>query len=164
MNARPGLPFEELHEFAEDALAQLERRASMAVSIAQDALDAGWPAVSLYLGTVGGHLEPPPDQRFVRLQVKLQPVSALAMAKRLIGARAGPCQVHRALGQVEGVGMPLEYVLDGAEMAKQRIGGRPGHGVEAVPADLADRIGAHVGAKRRGEELRAEADAEHGNF
>jgi hypothetical protein len=68
--------------------------------------------------------------------------------------------MHRAGRQVEGVRVPLEHVLAAVEVPAQAVRLRGRRRMQAVPADLAHIVRPHTGAERRGQKLRAEADAE----
>ncbi len=65
--------------------------------------------------------------------------------------------------KIERVRMPLEHVLVAAEVSAQRVAFCRGRGMQSVPANLAHIVRPHVGAQRRGQQLRAQADSEDGN-
>ena len=118
---------------------------------------------ALGLASILRHVQPALDQILVGFQMKLQPISSIAESKCLV--RAGLCagQVYRARWKVEGVRMPLEHVLGAVEVAAKWISTGGGRWMQAIPADLAHVVGPHVGAERRGQQLRAQTDAEDGN-
>ena len=100
------------------------RRVSMRV--AQDVLELMLRPGGFGLGAVLGHVQPALDQVFVRLEMELQSVRAIAIAKRLVGAGGRAGEMHGARRQIEGVGMPLEHVLAAVEVPAQRVGLRRG--------------------------------------
>ena len=108
-------------------------------------------------------MQPALDQLLVGFQVELQSVGAIAETESLVraGRRAG--QVHSARRKVEGVRVPLEHMLIAIEMAAERIATGRGCGMKTIPANLADVVRSHACAERRGQQLRAEANAQDRN-
>ena len=95
--------------------------------------------------------------------MELQSPGLVADAVGLVAAMPRPGEMHGAGRQLAGVRMPLEDVVGPPlEMAEQPVLVRGGERVQPVPADLRHRVGMHVRAHRGGQQLRAEADAEHG--
>jgi len=154
-------PGKQLEKFTENAFAQRERVGRMTVRVAQDVLEAMLRAGSFGLGAIFRNVQPALDESLVGFQVKLQSVCAVAESKRLVRAGGSARQVNGAVGQVERVGMPLEYVLVAVEVATERVPAGRGCGMQAIPADLTHIVGPHGGAQRRGKKLRAEADPQN---
>src|SRR5262245_47749252 len=92
---------------------------------------------SLGLGPILGHVQPLLDQVFIRLEMELQSVRAIAISKGLVRAGRRAREMHGVGRQVERVGMPLEDVRVAMEMATKRIAARGRGGMQAIPADLA---------------------------
>src|SRR6185503_17422665 len=96
----------------------------MAVRVAQDVFELMLRAGCLRLRPILRHVQPALDQLLVRLEMELQSIRLLTVAKRLVGACRRARQVHGTRGQVERVRVPLEYVLAAVEVAAQTVGMR----------------------------------------
>ncbi len=96
-----------------------------------------------------------------QLQMELQPQHVVAVAERLIVAAPAARQMHGALGDREGVAVPVQHRGAVAEQGAERIAGAGLGALHREPADLPFRVGGHRRAQHPGDELGAEAHAEH---
>ena len=94
--------------------------------------------------------------------MKLESIGTAAPAEGLLLAGFGACELHGARGEVEGVAVPLEHGRSFSQCAQYRILRAGDRVLQFVPADLVTLVSPHRGAEHMGQQLRAEADAEHG--
>lgn len=106
-------------------------------------------------------MQPAMDHRRIHLEVKLQAIDIVSIAESLVPAAWRAGQVHCAIGNGEGVTMPLEYLFAGSKVAEQRIVPAICSGFYIVPADFLDRVGSDMGAERACQQLCAQTDAEY---
>ena len=130
------------------------------LGVPPDLVGADAPSFGGDLLLVMGNAEPALDQRGVDLEVELQAVGGLAVAESLVRAVGVRSEVNGAVGDLEGVPVPLEDGFDVAEVGEEGVLPTRSRALDPGPADLLHRVGANLGAERLGEELRPEADAE----
>ena len=91
-----------------------------------------------------------------------KPQTDLGDAEGLVAAGGAGEQRDGALGQVEGVVVPLHRRHLGRRAGEQRVGGGLGRRGQRDDAELRGGAEMDLGAPGAGQELAAEADAEHG--
>src|SRR3569832_858227 len=99
-------PAEQLEEVAEHPAAERARQRRVAMRVAQDVLQRVRRPGSLRLGPILRNVQPALNQWLVRLEMKLQAVGAVSVAKRLVGTGGRAGEVDGARRQVEGVRVP----------------------------------------------------------
>src|SRR5512132_593228 len=87
------------------------------------------------------HLEPTQYHRFVDFEMELKGVDVVAVTKRLIRAKSRGGQMDRAVGDIEGVAVPLKERFGFAELVEQRILFSMIRTLDVVPADFFDVVG-----------------------
>ncbi len=104
---------------------------------------------------IAGNLQPAMDHGGIHFQMELQAVGALPETEGLVGTSWRRGEELRALGNVEGVTVPLKNSFGGAKVTQQGVvlGGL--RNLKIVPSDLLFGSGTDLCAERAREQLGA---------
>jgi hypothetical protein len=152
---------EQLDEFAKHMIAQLMESLDVIRGFAVDPAGIDGPAEGGDFLLILGHPQPAMDHPFVDFEMELKAIDGGAVAKSLIGTNPGKGQVNRATGDIEGIAMPLKNLFRALKLGQQRIPFSLRCGADVIPADFFFTVGVDIRSERSGDQLRAEADAQH---